>query len=211
MPSMRTWPAACAGPCTARPASGWPRPGHQPCRSPSTWPAGRRPGDTGGGRMAGQGGPPGGAAVTRCRRGSAGPGGRADGTWGSRPRPPARRTGQQPDVGRAHRRRRNGLPLLLDRDLDPSLEGAVRVCLGHALLSAGRARDSLCELERACQSPLLTGAERAEAQAWASFARLRLLDLDGAAAAAGEARSAAVSARDHARHEYRHGLARRGF
>jgi tetratricopeptide (TPR) repeat protein len=88
--------------------------------------------------------------------------------------------------------------LLLGRDLDPSLEAAVRVCLGHALLSAGRARDSLRELERACQSPLLTGAERAEAQAWASFARLRLLDLDGAAAAAGEARSAAVSARDHA-------------
>src|SRR5215472_2506072 len=87
---------------------------------------------------------------------------------------------------------------LLDRDLDPSLEGAVRICLGHALLSAGRARDSLYELERACQSPLLTGAERAEAQAWASFARLRLLDLDGAAAAAVEARSAAVSARDHA-------------
>ena len=81
---------------------------------------------------------------------------------------------------------------------DPSLEAAVRVCLGHALLSAGRSRDSLCELERACQSPLLTGAERAEAQAWASFARLRLLDLDGAAAAAGEARSAAVAVRDHA-------------
>jgi DNA-binding CsgD family transcriptional regulator len=88
--------------------------------------------------------------------------------------------------------------LLLDRDLDPSLEVAVRVCLGYALLSAGRARDSLCELEQACQSPLLTSAERAEAQAWASFARLRLLDLDGAAAAAEEARSAAVAARDHA-------------
>ena len=87
---------------------------------------------------------------------------------------------------------------LLARDLDPSLESAVRVCLGRALLSAGRARDSLCELERACQSPPLTSAERAEAQAWASFARLRLLDLDGTAAAAGEARSAAVSARDHA-------------
>ena len=88
--------------------------------------------------------------------------------------------------------------LLLGRDLDRSVEGAVRVCLGHALLAAGRARDSLCELERACQSPVLTGAERAGAQAWASFARLRLLDLDGAAAAAGEARSAAVAARDHA-------------
>ena len=33
--------AACAGLCTARPASGWRRPGRQPCRSPSTWPAGR--------------------------------------------------------------------------------------------------------------------------------------------------------------------------
>jgi DNA-binding CsgD family transcriptional regulator len=86
---------------------------------------------------------------------------------------------------------------LLGRDLDSSLDGAVRVCLGHVLLSGGRARDGLCELERACQSPLLTGAERAEAQAWASFARLRLLDLNGAAAAAGEARAAAVSARDH--------------
>ena len=88
--------------------------------------------------------------------------------------------------------------LLLGRDLDQSLEGAVRVCLGHALLAGGRARDGLCELERACQSPGLTGPARAGAQAWASFARLRLLDLDGAAAAAGEARSAAVSARDHA-------------
>jgi hypothetical protein len=86
---------------------------------------------------------------------------------------------------------------LLGRHLDPSLEGAVRICLGHALLSAGRARDSLCELERACQSPVITGPERAGAQAWASFARLRLLDLDGAAAAAGEARLAAVPARDH--------------
>src|SRR5215831_16742153 len=87
---------------------------------------------------------------------------------------------------------------LLARDLDPSLEGAVRICLGRALLSAGRARDSLCELERVCQSPPLTSAERAEALAWASLARLRLLDLDGTAAAAGEARSAAASARDHA-------------
>lgn len=58
---------------------------------------------------------------------------------------------------------------------------------------------------------LLTGAERAKAQVWASFARLRLPDLDGAAAAAGEARSAAVSAPRSRRHEYRHGLARCGF
>jgi DNA-binding CsgD family transcriptional regulator len=86
---------------------------------------------------------------------------------------------------------------LLGRGLDPSLEGTVRVCLGHALLLGGRARDGLCELERACQPPLLTGPERAEAQAWASFARLMLADLDGAAAAAEKARPTAVSARDH--------------
>jgi len=85
---------------------------------------------------------------------------------------------------------------LLGRDLDPSLEGAVRICLGHALLAGGQARDGLCELERACQSPLLTGAERAEAQAWASLARLVLADLAGAAAAAAQARPVAVAARD---------------
>ena len=85
---------------------------------------------------------------------------------------------------------------LLGRDLDPSLEDAVRACLGHALLTGGQAPEGLCELERACQSPLLTDAERAEAQAWASFARMLVADLDGAAAAAGEARSVAVAAGD---------------
>jgi DNA-binding CsgD family transcriptional regulator len=87
--------------------------------------------------------------------------------------------------------------LLLGRDLDPSLEGAVRVCLGHALLAGGQARDGLCELERAGQSPLLTSPERASAQAWASLARLLLADLDGAAAAAEAARPTALAARDH--------------
>jgi DNA-binding CsgD family transcriptional regulator/tetratricopeptide (TPR) repeat protein len=86
--------------------------------------------------------------------------------------------------------------LLLGHDLDPSLEDTVRVCLGHVLMSGGRARDGLCELERACESPLLTGSERAGAQAWASFARQWLGNLDGAAAAAEEARSAAISVRD---------------
>ena len=60
---------------------------------------------------------------------------------------------------------------LLGRNLDPSLESTVRACLGHALLTSGQVRDGLRELERACQSPLLTGPERAGAQAWASFAR----------------------------------------
>ena len=86
---------------------------------------------------------------------------------------------------------------LLGRGHDPSVEGAVRVCLGHALLLSGRARDGLRELERACQSPLLPGSERAGAQAWASMASLTLADLDGASPAAEKARSAAAAARDH--------------
>lgn len=76
-------------------------------------------------------------------------------------------------IGDAEAARRS----LLDRDHDRSVEDAVRICLGHALLAAGRARDSLCELERACQSPVLTGPERASPRGWASVARLRLLDL----------------------------------
>ena len=87
---------------------------------------------------------------------------------------------------------------LLGHDLDPSLENTVRVCLGNALLAGEpRASEGLCELERACRSPLLTGPDRVGAQAWASFARLLVGDLDGAAAAATKAQSAAVSARDH--------------
>ena len=87
--------------------------------------------------------------------------------------------------------------LLLDRNLDLSLEGAVRICLGHVLLAGGQAREGLCELEQACQSPLLTGAEGAEALAFASLARFVLADLDGASAAAVQARPVAIAARDH--------------
>jgi DNA-binding CsgD family transcriptional regulator len=86
--------------------------------------------------------------------------------------------------------------LLLGPDHDRSVEGTVRVCLGHALLAGGRAHDGLRELERAGGSPLLTGAERAEAQAWASLARVLMADFDGAAAAAAQARPAGVAAGD---------------
>jgi hypothetical protein len=54
---------------------------------------------------------------------------------------------------------------LLGRGVDLSLDGAVRARLGHVLLAGGRARDGLCELERACGSLLLTGSGRAGAQA----------------------------------------------
>src|ERR1700729_644409 len=86
---------------------------------------------------------------------------------------------------------------LLDRDLDPQVDGPVRICLGRALLAEGQVRDALQELEQAGSSPALPGAERAAAWAWAGFARASMGDLDGAAASAEQARSAAASARDH--------------
>ena len=86
---------------------------------------------------------------------------------------------------------------LLDRDLDPQMDGPVRVCLGRALLAQGQVRDALQELEQAGSSPALPGAERAAARAWAGLARMSLGDLDGAAASAEQARSAAAEAADH--------------
>ncbi len=86
---------------------------------------------------------------------------------------------------------------LLDRDHDPGVDGQVRICLGQALLAQGRARDGLRELQKAADSPALTQAERAGAQAWAGFARFSLGDLAGAAAMAGRARSAAAECGDH--------------
>ena len=85
---------------------------------------------------------------------------------------------------------------LLDRPYDPAIEAAARICLGQALLSQGRPRDGLAEMDRAAESPLVTGAELATARAWASFARLSLGDMDGAASAGAQASSAASAAGD---------------
>ena len=87
--------------------------------------------------------------------------------------------------------------LVLGRDHDRSVTGPVRICLGHVLLAQGHVHDALGELERAAESPVLTGAESAAALAWAGYARLWLGDLDGASAEAEQARVAAVSADDH--------------
>ena len=87
--------------------------------------------------------------------------------------------------------------LLLGRHHDLDIDGPVRISLGHALLAQGQVRDALQELERAGQSPALTIAERGAAQAWAGFTCMSLGDLDGAAALAAQARSAAASAGDH--------------
>ncbi len=87
--------------------------------------------------------------------------------------------------------------MVLGRDHDRSVAGPVRICLGQALLAQGHVHGALRELERAAESPVLTGAESAAALAWASYARLWLGDLDGASAVAEEARVAAVTAGDH--------------
>ena len=86
---------------------------------------------------------------------------------------------------------------LLDRDHDPGAEGPARICLGYALIAEGHGREGLTELERADESPVLSDAERADTRAWASLARLSLGDLDGASAAAEQARPTAVSAGNH--------------
>jgi len=85
---------------------------------------------------------------------------------------------------------------LLDRHHDPETDGRVRICLAHALLAQGRVRDARHELEQACQSPSLSGADRAAAHAWAGFARISLGDLAGAAASVEQARAGAAGA-DH--------------
>jgi len=85
---------------------------------------------------------------------------------------------------------------LLGRPHDQPAGGTARICLGHVLLAQGRAGDALGELERAAGSPVLTGSDRAAAQAWASYARLALGDLDGAGPVAEQARAAAVAAGD---------------
>lgn len=86
---------------------------------------------------------------------------------------------------------------LLCRSNDPHAEGPARLCLGHALLVSGRARDGLRELEQAARTARLTDVERASALGWASVCRIWLADLDGASVAAGRARIAADAVGDH--------------
>ena len=155
--------------------------------------AGRRRGH----RVADEGGPRGGGPVAGRRGGSAGAGHRADGPEGPGPRPGTRRIRRQPDAVRADRRGRGSLPVAARRDHDQSVAGAVRICLGQAQLTQGQASDALRHLERAASSPACAGHERTAAQAWASYARLALGDLDGASTVAHAARSAAVAAGDH--------------
>ena len=76
---------------------------------------------------------------------------------------------------------------LLERAHTGEAEGHARLCLGYALVAQSQHRDALPELERAAESPVLTEAERAGAQAWAGYARLAMADLDGASTTARQA------------------------
>ena len=87
--------------------------------------------------------------------------------------------------------------LVLGRDPGPRVAGTVRTCLGQALLAQGQVHDALDELERTAQSLPFTDAGRPASRAWAGYARLWLGDLSGAAAAAEQARLAAVAVGDH--------------
>ena len=201
-------------PCTVRPASGWPR------KAGGTSSTGRRalargaplPGDPE-------------AVAWLGRRPLAAPRspdvagislGRAVGADGHRGIPAA--TGLLAErasslSGRAHRRRRTSdlQRRLLGRDLDPSLEGCgpgmpqARPAIGWT------ARDSLCELERhasrPCSPPPSGPRPRRGRASPGCDCRTRRVPRSRR----GEARSAVVSARDHAATKDRHGLARCGF
>ena len=87
---------------------------------------------------------------------------------------------------------------LLDRGLDPTVEGQARSCLGWIAVAEGRMRDALRELEPVHRSAVLGDRTRATAWGWASMAHLSLGELDDAAAAAERARVAAAAAGEHA-------------
>jgi DNA-binding CsgD family transcriptional regulator len=89
---------------------------------------------------------------------------------------------------------------LLSHDLDPALEGLVRICLGHALLGAGRSRQAVAELAAATQTPGLPDGQQATALGWQSVAQIWLADLAGAERSAEQARVAAEQAGDEPVH-----------
>jgi DNA-binding CsgD family transcriptional regulator/tetratricopeptide (TPR) repeat protein len=86
---------------------------------------------------------------------------------------------------------------LLGRDHDPSATAGARIYLARALMTCGRARDALRELEGATSSAGPASAELAAARAIEGFARLSVGDLDGAWSVASAAQSADPSAKGH--------------
>jgi DNA-binding CsgD family transcriptional regulator/tetratricopeptide (TPR) repeat protein len=86
---------------------------------------------------------------------------------------------------------------LLDRDHDPSVDAPARLWLARTLSAQGRMGDALRELQLLQRFPTLEDQLRAAVQGSEGVARLELGDLDGAAAAADQARSTAATAGNH--------------
>jgi DNA-binding CsgD family transcriptional regulator/tetratricopeptide (TPR) repeat protein len=86
---------------------------------------------------------------------------------------------------------------LLDRDHDPAVDAQARILLSRTLVTQGRIREALQELECVQQSPGLDDKSRAAAWAAESLARMELGDLAGAVAVAGRVRTAAGVPGDH--------------
>ncbi len=72
----------------------------------------------------------------------------------------------------------------LEREHDPKVDGALRLCLVQIHVGQGRVAKSLLDIDEAVQSPALTERERGRLWAWASTCRVIIWDLDGAAASA---------------------------
>ncbi len=87
---------------------------------------------------------------------------------------------------------------LLNRPHDPAVDASAQLCLGRCLLTAGRMQEALRELELVRRSPTATDVQKAASWGWASIAYMTLGHLYDAAAAAEQARSAAIRAGDDA-------------
>jgi tetratricopeptide (TPR) repeat protein len=86
---------------------------------------------------------------------------------------------------------------LLDRDHDPSVDAPARLWLVRTLSAQGRMGDALRELQLLLRFLALEDQLRAAVQGSEGVARLELGDLEGAAAAAEQARRAAAEAGNH--------------
>ena len=209
MRSTRISRSACAAGCTARPGSGWPAAGAPALQVAEHLARAAAPGDaeaigwlTRAAREAAATSPD--VAADLLERAI----GLMDPADPGRDRLLAERASSLMWAGRIAAAEESADPCWT-ATMTRSAEGPARICLGHALLASGRPRDGLRELERAGSSPVLTDAERASALGWASVARRWLGDLDGAAATAEQARSAAAAAARPPDHRHRHGLAGR--
>src|SRR5215216_1438500 len=166
-------------------------------------PGGRAPGPRGdpgrrrGHRLADPGGRRCRPAVARGRRRAAGAGHRPGRAGRPRTGPAAGRPGRRPDVVGAPGRGRDGLPLAARPRPRPAVDAQARILLSRTLVTQGRIRDALQELECVQQSPVLDDKPRAAAWAAESLARMELGDLAGAVAVAERVRTADGVPGDH--------------